>query len=737
MTAGANVTAYEYDIYWNMTKLTDPMGYAETCTYDLLGRMLTKTDRKGTIFAYAYDGLGRLLNTKNGATVLEEYTYTLIGGKRTENNSAVQTTNTYDSLGRLSAAADKNVATGVITTKTYGYDIGSNRTSAVITVGSVTTNSTTYTYDAMNRMKTALEGGVLQCTYNYDANGNRSSLAYANGVTTEYTYNLANMVKTLANKSGAAVLSSYTYAYQLDGNQVSKTDQAGKVTTYVYDGLGRLTSEIEKTGATVTFSLAYAYDANNNRVSMTNNGAVTTYVYDKNNRLTTETAAGVTSTYAYDNNGNTLTKTKSGAVAETYTYDLLNRMVSSSVNGVAAAYKYRADGLRYSKTVSGVETAHIWDGSNIVGDVAGSTVTATYVRGIGLIASKAGGVFTYYLFNGHGDVVQLANNAGAVTKVYDYDAFGNEKNIVATDANVFRYCAEYFDKETGTVYLQHRYYNPRTGRFNTQDPAGDGLNWYTYCYGNPIFYTDSSGMKPRARGATKAAWEAYYNDYQQSCYPNGAAELLTYVLTVRGDLDNFYKASLGAVPDLNGVYHISQTWWQSIPLVGFNGFYDYVFGATTSMTSTQFPFMYGDTRITFWAWKGNYMNLGAGAELGIYSGGVGGHYFTGTEYAMPMTLRLLDRHGNEIFYWDPGVDNWWITGFYPAMINVDAQYVTASYSLDFSGNTDLFWAFYNAWNGNPNEDGYRWIFSTYSYSASLVFSTVNSEPKVTPEVVYG
>ena len=485
-----------------MTKLTDPMGYAETCTYDLLGRMLTKTDRKGTIFAYAYDGLGRLLNTKNGATVLEEYTYTLIGGKRTENNSAVQTTNTYDSLGRLSVAADKNVATGVITTKTYGYDIGSNRTSAVITVGSVTTNSTTYTYDAMNRMKTVLEGGVLQCTYNYDANGNRSSLAYANGTTTEYTYNLANMVKTLANKIGATVLSSYTYAYQLDGNQVSKTDQAGKVTSYVYDGLGRLTSETEKTGATVTFSLAYAYDANNNRVSMTSNtGAVTTYAYDKNNRLTTETAAGVTSTYAYDNNGNTLTKTKSGAVAETYAYDLLNRMVSSTVSGVTATYKYRADGLRYSKTVSGVETAHIWDGSNIAGDIVGGVVKATYIRGIGLIGAndtRLSSAKLYYLFNGHGDVVQITSISGVVCTTYVYDAFGVERTAQTGgwEINPFRYCGEYFDVETGTVYLRARFYNPRLGRFVTEDPIrekSNSINFYTYANCNPIRFIDPSG----------------------------------------------------------------------------------------------------------------------------------------------------------------------------------------------------------------------------------------------------
>ncbi len=40
-----------------------------------------------------------------------------------------------------------------------------------------------------------------------------------------------------------------------------------------------------------------------------------------------------------------------------------------------------------------------------------------------------------------------------VTMKYTYDAFGVEKNIDDGDTNAFRYCGEYYDTETGTVYL--------------------------------------------------------------------------------------------------------------------------------------------------------------------------------------------------------------------------------------------------------------------------------------------
>jgi len=62
-----------------------------------------------------------------------------------------------------------------------------------------------------------------------------------------------------------------------------------------------------------------------------------------------------------------------------------------------------------------------------------------------------------------------------------------------TDTNPWRYCGEYYDTETNTIYLRARYYDPVTGRFSSEDPIRDGLNWYTYCIGNPVLYIDFTG----------------------------------------------------------------------------------------------------------------------------------------------------------------------------------------------------------------------------------------------------
>ncbi len=49
----------------------------------------------------------------------------------------------------------------------------------------------------------------------------------------------------------------------------------------------------------------------------------------------------------------------------------------------------------------------------------------------------------YYVTDPHGNVVQLTDESGRVTKTYEYDSFGNEIKSDRKDDNPFRYCGEY------------------------------------------------------------------------------------------------------------------------------------------------------------------------------------------------------------------------------------------------------------------------------------------------------
>ncbi|MEM1485595.1 RHS repeat-associated core domain-containing protein [Oscillospiraceae bacterium PP1C4] len=413
------------------------------------------------------------------------------------------------------------------TVKTFAYDANGNRTGFTLQRGTTQEINLTYAYDNLNRLIEVKKGSTVIVKYSYDVSGNRSLLEYPqNGVVTTYGYNDANLVTSLENKKGAAVLSSYRYTYYLDGNQKDKTDHTGMITSYLYDGMGRLTQESEVGGKTI----AYAYDRFSNRSKMTVSGTTesytTTYEYHPNNwLLKEEKRQGKTVErfhYRYDANGNQVYREREKespseaptgrvgfvqdsfvediATLDTREYNGFNQLVSVYRDGVRSQYSYRPDGLRYSKTVKDRKNAqsvhiHLWDGQNIVAEIGTTnTVTARYLRGINLIAREQDGANQYYLFNAHGDVTQRYDALGNLLKNYKYDAFGNEENPEPLDSNPFRYCGEYFDKETGEIYLRARYYDPTTGRFGAEDPAKHGLNWYTYCGGNPVLLIDPSGL---------------------------------------------------------------------------------------------------------------------------------------------------------------------------------------------------------------------------------------------------
>jgi len=520
ITSGADssyaTAKYEYGSNGKLITYTDPRLQSDYFDYDKNGNMIEKTDRNGNVITSTYDSLNRQLSnsvvTPTGTgNVSSTFTYKFDLGRETAVKNGVTTTTNYDQMGRVIKEYDS------VSEKNYTFDRNGTKLTFVAKVGTVEKINQSFEYNNMNRLYKVYVSAVLKATYTYDNNGNRLSLTNnGNSTTVDYTYNLANKIKTLVNKKGTTVLSSYSYEYILDGNQWKKADVGNnKVTNYLYDNMGRLRQEKETVNSTVTSTKDYTFDDYSNRAGMTVTEATsysTAYIYDLNNRLTTETKTTGTKTettgYTYDNNGNqtikqTVTKigdTIQGTATTNNTYDGLNQLTTTNDGTVSSSYDYNTDGLRTSKTVAGTVAKHIWDGADIVLETDGSNaVKSKYIRGINLIYSDVNSVQKWYQFNAHGDVVQLTDNAGTVTKNYDYDAFGVEKNPDAADTNAFRYCGEYFDKETGNIYLRARYYDPDAGRFISEDSVrGDAndplsLNLYTYSSNNPIMFIDPTG----------------------------------------------------------------------------------------------------------------------------------------------------------------------------------------------------------------------------------------------------
>ena len=542
---GSNETKYEYNYRNQPTKIIYPSGKYETYKYDNIGNMTEKTDRNGTVTKYTYDSIGNITKetaSKNGVINTHEMTYGLTGAVIKDKNENMEISYVYGETGNTKEESYKLGENNYLISYARNNDGTIGGKILYSSKGKISTNwlydaksHTKYTYDKRGRMTQVTEFtnptstfSSTKTKYSYDLNGNRTKTEYGNGLTTEYVYNKAGMLTEMRNNKSGLNIETLKYDYYYDGNIKNETVTGNMrpaySKTYTYDKIGRLTGE-NKTGSE-SININYEYDLNGNRTSMTydgagigNNAFKANYTYDSDNRLLTErknyTKRNETeiTQYTYDNNGNQVNKLTgisavygnnqvsanisdinelSSGEYENRKYNLFNQLTDVSINRKESKYTYRPDGLRLTKTADGKTTGYIWDEGKIYAETNDLfEIQTAYIYGNERINSNNG---VYYLYNGHGDVTGLADTAGNITKTYNYDAFGVESNPNLEDTNPFRYCGEYYDKETDSIYLRARYYNPALGRFTTEDPAKDGLNWYVYCGNNPVMFIDPSGL---------------------------------------------------------------------------------------------------------------------------------------------------------------------------------------------------------------------------------------------------
>ena len=165
--------------------------------------------------------------------------------------------------------------------------------------------------------------------------------------------------------------------------------------------------------------------------------------------------------------------------------------------------------------MNGVVTHFVWDGMNMVYEYTDAE-SSSYIYGTtGILYRKdsAGEVYTYTT-SGRGDVVTVADSDGNARE-YFYNAYGEIFRAFGAELeNPLLYCGEYYDAESGFIYLRNRYYDPSIGRFITEDPVRDGTNWYVYCENNPVMFIDRSGLKPTVEEAALMADHIYtHNQY--------------------------------------------------------------------------------------------------------------------------------------------------------------------------------------------------------------------------------
>ena len=294
---------------------------------------------------------------------------------------------------------------------------------------------------------------------------------------------------------------------------------------YSYDTVNRLSRE----WAPGVHRSDYEYDTHGNITSSTYDSDAV-YEYDANNRIIesdvnnaySETSVGSVlsdwhTDYSYNANGDLISSSKHSnhpdypemyqSSEETYTYNDFGQLIAYSDSyGYSATYTYYADGLRASKTMSydicpDVTTTYYYDGGNVINESREGQLYAINVMGAdGYISRTQSGTTSYYMKNAHGDIVYAVTESGAKSFSAVYNAWGEIVDGYDPgsrfSSNPICYAGEFYDNESGMIYLRGRYYDPETRRFITEDPAKDGWNWYTYCGNNPVMRVDPTGYAP-------------------------------------------------------------------------------------------------------------------------------------------------------------------------------------------------------------------------------------------------
>lgn len=240
---------------------------------------------------------------------------------------------------------------------------------------------------------------------------------------------------------------------------------------------------------------------------------------------------------------------------------------------------------------------------------------------------------------------------------------------------------------------------------NNEDTDSDGLldGRARYVNGKKIAPKDPSAIKVNGpegiwkaqleqelRGDIPNEYGGWYDidwsDWDTNGWPSALTGLGSYVLMFRYD-------------NLNKALHSDASNWQQIG--GYNKVYDAIFkiGTGGNMDNVRFKFTCGLEDYVVWAWRGSYLNLGSGAEIGVYTNPhtlpvVGIEQWDVVNFTLPMTLNLYNYYSKNdienIFCWAPNAEQWWITGFNPEFDDPKAKKMVSLGSIDFVGREDMF-----------------------------------------------
>ena len=527
MTDGNGQTTYGYDPDGDVTSVLRG-GRTTTYTYDDAGRSKTVVypASVGTV-TYGYDTAGRLSTISDWATRVTTNHYDNASRvSSVDRPGGLTTTYTYDELNRPLSATSVRSSTTLLT-QGWTYDPNGN-----IATLSDDTGQATFTYDNLDRLKTASYPGAQSYSYTYDAVGNTLTAATPAGTTT-FTYDLADRITSTGPTNGPGIPGSSTKppttntagwttpanAYASD-NLYATASPAKNATISTRLGgfdFSAIPANATITGVTVTVEWKVsttASDATLGSQLYVNSAARGTELVNAAEPVTdtTQTYAvtGLTRADLLNNlqvqvratrgkTGNTAFTGSLDAVSvavtwttppvaaaptydlngnmltdgsyggRTYTYDTLGRLLTVAGGGSTTTYSLDGAGNRWSQATGAMTTNFDLDVTNPTPTILFDG-TRKYLPDVPGAGYDSGGTWQNALTDLIGSPIRFVSQTGTTTTPVHYDPYGAPRPG-STASTGIGYAGEYRDG-TGLVNLRFRSYDPVLGRFIGRDTFG-------------------------------------------------------------------------------------------------------------------------------------------------------------------------------------------------------------------------------------------------------------------------
>ncbi|OZG70938.1 hypothetical protein BTA51_22790 [Hahella sp. CCB-MM4] len=475
-----HVTSSTYDDRGNQLSQTDELGNTVSFTYNTRGQELTISDARGNVYTNTYDGVGNLMTvtdphgnqaenilnfeglvgkTKDVAGYTTLYTYDEDGNKLTETNPLRAVTSyTYDDNGNVLTETQSRTVDGVQQSET-----------------------TTYVYDARNRVVEMRYADGSTTTTEYDAAGNQIATEDAWGRRTEMDYDVYGRVNETRYPDG----SFESKTYDAEGNVLTETDRLGRVTSYTYDKLNRVTRTDFADGSFTSMT----YDEAGRVATETDaNGHTTGYEYDAAGRRTAVVdALNQRHSFAYDEDGNLISETDANGHTTTYEYNSLDQRVKTIYDdGSFTQEAFDALGRRISSTdQAGKTTQYSYDAVGRltkVTDVLGQATTYSYDEvGNKLTQTDAEGRTTRWTYDSMGRVLTRTLPMGQVES-FSYDVSGNVLTHTDFNGQVTTYSYDINNRVIRIDYADGEVDNFKYDGLGNRIEASNSQGTTTYAY---------------------------------------------------------------------------------------------------------------------------------------------------------------------------------------------------------------------------------------------------------------